>query len=482
MKNNKFNKLFLLIFYILSFSFILYSSNLDKILNLIISEEYSKAEEMAYHELLNTTGNRERINYLLGYLNFKQENYSEAKRRFSLVKNIKQEEIRYFKGIIDAVMKDTGKASIKKSQRISDKNFVPYNAKIPIRVLLGETQDITNITTNNNMLVTVMNNNNQTERFWANENQPQKIHRLNEQVSLNRRTRGTIIEFTSTKDNYIIVNNLKYRGKIRIIAAENNYLVINELDIEDYLKGVLKNEMSPNWHIEALKAQAVAARTFAYHHILQNRNANFHIGRTWLAQVYSGANAETPSTNKAVDETRGIIITHNGAPILAYFHADSGGYTEDTRYVWGGELDYIRSRRDRYGSNSPRRNWEATISEKDLVRLFNRDGYNISNIRRITPIDKSPSGRYSALRINHSGGTFEINSNRFRIMTGSQFLIRSSLFTRIRKVRGDFIFSGRGAGHGVGIPQWSAKEIAENGRNYEYIIRYYYNNIDLQRL
>lgn len=475
-------KILILLLNIILFLNYLPANNIEKILHLIINNEFETAKNIAYKELLETNSDKDKINFLLGYIHFFTNDFSESKRRFELVKNIKQEEVNYFIKIINANEKDNIKSISSTTDSIKNEKFIKYISKLPIRILISESNKNLTVTTNNNMLITVTNNGSQIERFWTNENHPHTITFTNNLLSLNKNKTGTEIELFSSKTGYIVINDEKYRGKISISVNNNNYEIINELDIEDYLKGVLKNEMSPNWHIEALKAQAVAARTFAYYHILQNKNSKFHIGRTWLAQVYSGVKGEHPNAIKAVDATKGIIITHNGKPILAYFHADSGGRTENTKYVWGGELDYIYSRKDRYGSKSDRRFWESKISEKQLVALFNREGFAVRDIRKITPIDKTPSGRYQKLKIHHSGGIFEINSNKFRIMAGSQFLIRSSMFSRIRKSGNEFHFSGKGAGHGVGMPQWSAKDMAESGKNFYDILSYYYRKINFDNI
>src|SRR2546425_4850789 len=128
-----------------------------------------------------------------------------------------------------------------------------------------------------------------------------------------------------------------YRGVVELRrTAAGRLTVINELDLEEYLYGVLKNEVDPQWPAEALKAQAVASRTWGLYSLNRFAPEGYDVRATTESQVYNGVTAEDPRTSAAVDETRGEIMTYQGRPIFAAYHSDSGGYTESSELVWGG--------------------------------------------------------------------------------------------------------------------------------------------------
>jgi len=224
----------------------------------------------------------------------------------------------------------------------------------------------------------------------------------------------------------------RYRGNIEIdIDKEHRKLnVINTIGIEEYLYGVLKKEISPLWPKEALKAQAVAARTFAIFNMNKYIDKGYNICASTNSQAYGGMNHEDPLTNKAVDETQGVIITYKGKPINAVYHSDSGGYTEDSENVWGSFLPYLRSVESKFEEkvSPPHHTWSHSINEKDLTEKLQKQGFKINSVISIEPIKISKTGRISELVFTADNSTvINMKTNDFRSLIGAD-LIRSTLF------------------------------------------------------
>lgn len=274
------------------------------------------------------------------------------------------------------------------------------------------------------------------------------------------------------------VNSRRYRGYLEIRPNQNNKLdVINVLDLEDYLYGVMKPEISPSWSPEAIKAQAVAARTFALYQKMNNRDKNWDLSATALSQVYGGLGSEDSRSNACVDQTRGVILTHQGKPILAQYHATCGGRTEDSKDIWGTDQPYLQSVSCPFCKGSPHYRWTARVSLAEIAQSLNR---GIGKIYSIQAQKKSGSGRITELKIVHSQGNKIISGNDFRLLLGPQ-RIRSTLFT-IQMAGEDVIFRGRGWGHGAGMCQWGMKRMAEEGYNYRRILRYYFKDVKIEKL
>jgi len=232
----------------------------------------------------------------------------------------------------------------------------------------------------------------------------------------------------------VVFNGQKYRfrGDIEIdIDKEHRKLnVINIIGIEEYLYGVLKKEISPRWPKEALKAQAVAARTFAIFNVNKYIDKGYNICASTNSQAYGGVNHEDPLTNKAIDETRGVIMTYKGKPINAVYHSDSGGYTEDSENVWGSFLPYLRSVESKFEEkvSPPHHTWSYSINEKDLTEKLQKQGYKINSVVFIEPVKKSETGRTSELVFTaENNNVINMKTNDFRSLIGAE-LIRSTLF------------------------------------------------------
>lgn len=275
--------------------------------------------------------------------------------------------------------------------------------------------------------------------------------------------------------NTITVDGQRYRGFITVHTRAKGLEVVNHLSVEDYLYGVVPKEMPPGWPKQAIRAQAVASRTYALYVKSKRRDKPYDLDATTASQVYGGYSAETQASNAAVNETKGQVITYDGKLVIAYFHANSGGYTEDARNVWGADIPYLSGIPDRYSANVPNGNWQCFVSYDQIRNSLNRYGFHLDRIDRFSAVKTSESGRATKVALRSDRGNLTLSSNDFRIKLGSKTL-KSTLFETAPNDTGLF-FRGRGFGHGVGMSQWGAKRMADLGHTYKDIVNFYYKNV-----
>ncbi len=340
----------------------------------------------------------------------------------------------------------------------------------------------------------------------------------------------------------IKVGNRTYRGYIELYPSiKSGMNVVNVLPLEDYLKGVIRMEISEKWPVNAIKSQAIIARTFALYNWNKHKKEGFNLCATTHCQLYGGVTHESFITNRAVDETRGLILTYKGKPIDSVYHSASGGYTEDSEYVWGKYIPYLRAVKSDFEHPTKNIDWEFQIDGKTLgKKVYKWYKKDIGDVYDIV-IDKlSPHGRIYKLSLLGRKGRISLKGTNFRFLVGVGKL--KSTFFSIEKLSGKkkimvikridsdtsitqkfqekddwtmeeliallkedmnqknkevkivkeekevdtgnaiFLFKGRGLGHGVGLSQWGAKALAEMGYNYKDILKYYYHNVKLVRL
>lgn len=271
--------------------------------------------------------------------------------------------------------------------------------------------------------------------------------------------------------NSLIKLKNSYRGYFHFEIENGKLNAINTIELEDYLKGVINNELDASHPIEALKAQAITSRTFA----LSNKNKyikrGFNLTDDTSSQVYKGQTSEREKTTKAVDETKGIYIGIDSKPISAIFGASSGGVTANAKDVWGGDYSYLKSQLDPYSSDY---NWELSISKNDFIKKISSK-YPLSYIQSINILEKDASGR--AVNIEIIGDkVYNIKASELRSILGST-KIKSTLF---EISLGDNInFKGKGYGHGVGLSQYGASNMAKDGKDYKEILNFYFPGTNL---
>ncbi|MDX1958423.1 MAG: SpoIID/LytB domain-containing protein [Leptospiraceae bacterium] len=261
-----------------------------------------------------------------------------------------------------------------------------------------------------------------------------------------------------------------YRGGIFLIPENKQYLVVNVLDKEDYLLGVVPSEMPASWHIDALKAQAVAARTYAIYYIENPLHKEFHLEADVSSQVYTGTSKETSLSSMAVQETKGEVMLYNEFPIKAYFHSNSGGHTETPENVWGDKLEYFQSIPSEYCNKNGGYTWELFLSQTEINDKLKNEG--VGKINDIILKEKTESGRTNQIEIVGEKKSVQLKGNDFRKLFGFG-RIKSLLFEMTKEVNG-YQFKGKGFGHGVGMSQWGAFHMATANLSYKQILNFYY--------
>ena len=345
-------------------------------------------------------------------------------------------------------------------------------------------------------------------------------------------------ELITSNNKVITVEGSKYRDYITFKEIKNQLGLINYVDLENYLYGVIPAEMPASWEKEALKAQAVAARTYTIKNINKHSGDGYNLCDQTHCQVYGGMNAEKAATNQALNETKGIVATYNGKPIDALYHSNSGGYTANAGDVWSNNIPYLVAVKDDYSLNQPSGTWEKTYTSDEISKYF-----NVGKVIDVKVLDRtSPDGRADNIKIIGTNGEETISGSAFRTRLGvgvipstmfevtrigesvdkgsvsvisannpsiesidlnSSYVIdgngniysakdANSVITKdgIARIEHNnsspneitFVFHGKGYGHGVGMSQWGAQGMAQQGKNYEQILKHYYTGIRIETI
>lgn len=302
-----------------------------------------------------------------------------------------------------------------------------------------------------------------------------------------RRDKGRVLvngiavkKITASAPAFMKVNNKGYRGSIEITPAEKGLLVVNDLPLEEYLVGLINCEISSQWPIEAVKAQAVIARSYAIFQKEARKNAPYQLESTVMDQVYEGCDIEDSRAARGVKETSGEVLTYDGKVVQAFYHSSCGGHTEESVNVWGFPLPYLGGVDCKYCAEAPSIKWEQTIPLKKLETLLKNGGYKVSGLREIRGGRRNKSGRLMEISLISDKGSVTVSGVNFRKAIGYG-VIKSTNFN-VRISGENALFSGAGNGHGVGLCQWGAKNRALEGFNYEEILSYYYPGTRLKRL
>ncbi|MBI5969787.1 MAG: SpoIID/LytB domain-containing protein [Deltaproteobacteria bacterium] len=305
-------------------------------------------------------------------------------------------------------------------------------------------------------------------------------------VSINGSIKTLPLYFTP-EGEFIYIDGRPYRGRLTVIAFKDALGAVNELPIEDYAAGIINNEISSKWHVEAVKAQAVISRTYALYHKKKRPIAAYHVEGTVMGQVYNGAASEDPAARKAVMETYGEALYYNGAPALAVYHSNAGGMTDAAKDVWKSDYPYLISVASAYDELYPRFYWEYSLPAGEFKELLNKAGLNVSEPESVFPKSVTPAGRIKTLSIKDVDyKTITMTGEDLRKILGYGNL-RSTIFGGItagdlKKDSGMFVFKGKGSGHGVGMSQWGAKGMAEKGSSYKKILKHYYPGTELVKI
>jgi stage II sporulation protein D len=303
------------------------------------------------------------------------------------------------------------------------------------------------------------------------------------------------------RGSFVIVNGKRYRGEIAIIPAPGGVTVINRLYMEDYLRGVVPLEIGQHRTEDeraAVEAQAVAARSYAYTHLVSERDRSYDMLATVLDQVYGGADAEVPLADRAVLGTTRVVLTYNGRIINAPYHSTCGGTTSAASEVWReGDEPYLVAVSDRipgsadryYCDPSPTFRWTRSYDQSSLRSALDKylrnyaavSSSGVGTVRSIEVESRTPSGRVHTLGIVTSRGHFSLRQNdiRFVLRSAGGEILNSTYFSVDSRQDPDGALSsvvtrGNGNGHGVGMCQWGAIGRARAGADYRSILRTYY--------
>lgn len=331
-----------------------------------------------------------------------------------------------------------------------------------------------------------------------------------------------------------------YRGGFEVKTLSDNLLtVVNTVPVESYLYSVVCREMSPSWEVEALKVQAVCARNFALGRINYHKQYGFDVCRTVCCQAYSTAADNSENVHKAVDETRGELLFYEDDLVQAVYSSSMGAHTENVKNVWGSSFPYLVSVENPYEDTENIYNgkWTKTLTAARASEIMKARGNDVGTVTDISIVETTPVGGVLKLKVTGTSGSkvFEREScrtvfseatysQRYTVTKGGQSIYPSVYVTdgnttseqkndklsvlsgkdkvssaiknltaydgKIKKLyestvtagsANTFIFSGEGWGHGVGMSQYGAKGMAENGFDYEEILTHYYTGTHLEK-
>ncbi|MBL4818913.1 MAG: SpoIID/LytB domain-containing protein [Deltaproteobacteria bacterium] len=262
----------------------------------------------------------------------------------------------------------------------------------------------------------------------------------------------------------------QFRHNIEARSDKNAVSLTHQLPLESYIEGVVASELPKSWGLEVLKAQAIAARTYA---IWQKSHKEL-LDSSVMDQVYHGVQREHELAKRAVKETAGQILTYRAKPAHTFFHAACGGHTASSEEVFGGNEPYLKGVKCPYCHTSPAYRWKYEISRKDLDKKLG------ANVSKIKSIGETNSGRVKNFRVLSDAKPKEMKSAELRRILGySNF--RSTLLTKKNFGWGSVEFGGRGFGHGVGMCQWGALTLAKKGKTAKQILDYYYPGTEIRR-
>jgi len=330
------------------------------------------------------------------------------------------------------------------------------------------------------------------------------------------------------KNSYSYFGDVPYRGGFGAKRVNTNDItLINYIQMDEYLYGVVPCEMNKSWPVEALKAQAIVARNFAVVNINKFSHYGFNLDDTTNSQVYGGYKWEGPLSNQAVDETRGLTLKHETTLVNAFYHSNSGGFTENSENVYTAPLPYIKGVYDPFSIGAPNDTWSLEYSKSFIENRLIELGYNIGSLKNFYVSEYTDQNRvYKAIFIGTNDhailskqdirkafGYNEIKSTLLKVVPdnslvvtdGTEFIEKSpttltvisgdgtvstvssdvyvsdgNKTSKIPNVASKYVINGKGWGHGLGMSQWGAKNMAEQGFEFEQILTFYYTDTHIE--
>ncbi|MFA6035081.1 MAG: SpoIID/LytB domain-containing protein [Myxococcota bacterium] len=276
-------------------------------------------------------------------------------------------------------------------------------------------------------------------------------------------------------DMIVSLAGKKFRGSIELLAqARGGLLIVNRIPMEDYLKGMMDAEMSHSWPPQALKAQAVASRTYATYQRYFGGKCHYHMESSVLSQVYNGLAREREQIRKVVDETRGEVLTAGGEPVMALFHSCCGGTTRDNAEVFGKPSPCLKPAKCGFDQSCPLNRWKRSMTLARLSEVLGKAGLYEGAVR------SASSNGGGQVVIDGTGGKATLKGDAVRVAAGYT-VIPSGRFTVAMEGSG-VVISGMGAGHGVGMCQYGAKGMAQAGWDYKKILTHYFKGSEIVRM
>ncbi len=380
----------------------------------------------------------------------------------------------------------------------SDDKSDIYSELNNIRVLINENQDQYNFVVNSQIRLIIGNKTVAKVKSGNSIIITLEDQQIQIRISDTKFSTDTLLLASDDDDSIIRINNKKYRGRIKIFADNSQIKIINQIGLEDYVKGVITKEMpvgKGNENYEALKAFSICIRTYALVKIFENKSY-YDIYPDTRDQVYGGADTENTYTNSIVDETRGMILSYNNSPAIIFYHAACGGFTEDVKNVFtNNDLPYLKSIKDGndpYCNIAPKFLWTEQYSEELFIsRLFDAGLINSKNlsIEQIEIKSRFESGRVKELVVtlstsNRSVKKVLLYGNQIRgiIKTADgKSILRSTFFDLSLDGNKNVTISGKGYGHGVGFCQWGAIGQSRQGIDYQTILNHYFPGIQIKK-
>jgi stage II sporulation protein D len=273
--------------------------------------------------------------------------------------------------------------------------------------------------------------------------------------------------------DYFTYKTYKLYGPVRLLLEPSgNILLIHTMPLENYVSRCVLGELSARTPLEALKAQAVSSRTYSLYNILEHKTYPYDIAIHYQAFGPNG------SKIRAVRDTEGMVLSHKGRVIPAFFSQNCGGFTEKAFNVWQTRFSYSEAVKSPYGKNTKNFSWDVTFKFSDIEARLKKAGYAISDITGVSPNKKDEdSQRVLEVLVKSEKSSYIIPSNTFRLLMGSKQL-KSTLFTT-KNLKDRVEFIGFGFGHGVGMCQDGATEMAELGKTFDDILDFYFPDTEL---
>lgn len=275
-------------------------------------------------------------------------------------------------------------------------------------------------------------------------------------------------------------NEKAFPGSLELQAGTAGHIqIINVVGLEDYLCGVINGEIASGWPLEAIKAQVVAARTYALRKKMDS-DGIYDVQATTVDQVYKDGVRQDARAVRAVRETEGLVITYQGKPIIAYYHSCCGGHTDSAANIKGKDLPYVIGVPCTWCRGCPKSNWRLELSSKRVAERLASRGYSLKSVERILPVRTTVAGRIVDLEIIGPDKSVFLTGEDLREALGHMDL-RSARFRVVGKHKA-FVFLGEGYGHGIGACQWGMKGMAEQGYTWQQILKHYYRGVELGKI